>query len=178
MISIGHVVPDVTCEAYLPDGRIEPLSLAQYRGKWLVLFFWPLDFTFVCPTEIRAYSDLSHEFAVSGAVLIGASVDSAHAHRAWVRHGLGAVKFPMLGDVSRRLAEGFGVLTDRGVAVRASFIINPEGRIMSIVANALDVGDLNVGRSARETLRLLHALQSGELTACEWQPGQSFLAVV
>lgn len=171
MISIGHRIPELGCEAYLPDGRIEPLSLSAYRGKWLVLFFWPLDFTFVCPTEIRAYSDLAGDFEVSGAVLLGASVDSAHAHRVWVRHGLGPVKFPMLGDVSRRLAEGFGVLTDSGVALRATFIANPEGRVMSVAAN-----DLNVGRSARETLRLLHALQSGELTACEWQPGQSFVA--
>jgi alkyl hydroperoxide reductase subunit AhpC len=171
MISIGQVIPDSTCAAYLPDGRIEPISLDQYRGKWLVLFFWPLDFTFVCPTEIRAYSDLSHDFDVSGAVLLGASVDSAHAHRAWVRHGLGAVRFPLLGDVSRTLAQGFGVLTESGVAVRATFIVSPEGRVMSVAAN-----DLNVGRSARETLRLLHALQSGELTACEWQPGQSFIA--
>ena len=108
---------------------------------------------------------------LSGAVLLGASVDSAHAHRAWVRHGLGAVKFPMLGDVSRSLVQGFGIHADSGVAVRATFIVNPEGRVMSIAAN-----DLNVGRSARETLRLLHALQSGELTACEWQPGQSFVA--
>ncbi len=171
MISIGCTVPDLHCEAYLPDGRIEPVGLADYRGRWLVLFFWPLDFTFVCPTEIRAYSDLASDFEVSGATLLGVSIDSAHAHRAWVRHGLGPVKFPMLGDVSRALAQGFGVLTNSGVAVRATFIINPEGRVVSVAAN-----DLNVGRSAQETLRLLHALQSGELTACEWQPGQSFVA--
>ena len=171
MISIGQLIPDVACEAYLPDGRIESVSLAQYRGKWLVLFFWPLDFTFVCPTEIRAYSDLGHDFDISGAVLLGASVDSAHAHRVWVKNGLGAVRFSMLGDVSRALSQGFGVLASSGVAVRATFIISPEGRIMSVAAN-----DLNVGRSARETLRLLHALQSGELTACEWQPGQAFVA--
>ena len=171
MISIGQTLPDLGCEAYLPDGRIEPLSLSQYRGKWLVLFFWPLDFTFVCPTEIRAYADLCHDFDVSGAVLLGASVDSAHAHRAWVRHGLGPVGFPMLGDVAHTLARSFGVLTDAGVALRATFIVNPEGRVMSVAAN-----DLNVGRSARETLRLLHALQSGELTACEWQLGEAFVA--
>lgn len=170
MISIGDPVPDACCEAHLPDGRIETVSLDHYRGKWLVLFFWPLDFTFVCPTEIRAYSDLCHDFALSGAVLLGASVDSAHAHRNWVRHGLGPVKFAMLGDVSRTLTQGFGVMTKSGVALRATFIVDPEGRVMSVSAN-----NLNVGRSARETLRLLHALQSGELTACEWQPGQAFI---
>ncbi|HBU28536.1 MAG TPA: peroxiredoxin [Thiobacillus sp.] len=167
MISIGHPIPD----AYIPDGRIEPVSLAHYRGKWLVLFFWPLDFTFVCPTEIRVYSDLLHDFAVSSVVLLGVSVDSAHAHRAWVKHGLGAVKLPMLGDMSRALAQGFGVLAASGVAMRATFIVNLEGRVMSVAAN-----NLNVGRSARETLRLLHALQSGELTACEWQLGEAFVA--
>lgn len=167
MISIGQPIPD----AYLPEDRIEPASLAHYRGKWLVLFFWPLDFTFVCPTEIRAYSDLVHGFDVPGAVLLGVSVDSSHAHRAWVKHGLGAVKLSMLGDMSRALAQGFGVLAASGVAMRATFIVNPEGRVMSVAAN-----DLNVGRSARETLRLLHALQSGEFTACEWQPGEAFVA--
>src|SRR3569832_1141770 len=154
MISIGNTIPAVTCEAYLPDGRIEPLALAHYRGKWLVLFFWPLDFTFVCPSVFCAYSDLSHDFDLSGAVLLGASVDSAHGHRARVRHGLGTVKFPMLGDVSRSRAQGFGVLAESGVAVRATFIINPEGRVVSIAANGL-----NVGRSARGTLGLLHAQQ-------------------
>ena len=171
MISIGHTIPDVAREAYLPDGRIEPVSLAQYRGKWLVLFFWPLDFTFVCATEIRAYSDLSHDFDISGAVLLGASVDSALAHCNWVKNGLGPVAFPMLGDVSHELARRFGVLADSGVALRATFIANPEGRIVSIAANGL-----NAGRSARESLRLLHALQSRELAASEWQPGDGFVA--
>lgn len=171
MIPIGTAVPDVRCDAYQPDGRVEAVSLANYRGRWLVLFFWPLDFTFACATEIRAYSELNHDFDVSGAVLLGASVDSAHAHRAWVRHGLGAVRFPMLGDVSHSLAQRFGVLADSGVALRATFIINPEGRVASVAAN-----DLNVGRSARETLRLLHALQSSEIAACQWQPGDASVA--
>ncbi len=171
MISIGTAVPAVSCDAYQPDGRIEAISLANYRGRWLVLFFWPLDFTFACATEIRAYSDLSHDFDISGAVLLGASVDSAHAHRAWVRHGLGATRFPMLGDVSRSLAQRFGVLTDSGVAMRATFIINPEGRVASVAAN-----DLNVGRSARETLRLLHTQQSSEIAACEGQSGTAPVA--
>src|SRR3569832_1902370 len=157
MRSIGYTIPAVACEAYLPDGRIEPLALAHYRGKWLVLFFWPLDFTFVCPTEIRAYSDLSHDFDLSGAVLLGASVDSAHVHRARVRHGLGTVKFPMLGDVSRSLAQGFGVLAESGVAVRATFIINPEGRVVSIAA-----GGRGGGRAARGARRRRRARRGGE----------------
>ena len=171
MISIGTTVPDVRCDAYHPDGRIEAVSLPNYRGKWLVLFFWPLDFTFACATELRVYSDLSHDFDISGAVVLGASVDSVHAHRAWARHGLGAVRFPMLGDVSHALAQRFGVLADSGAAMRATFIINPEGRVVSVTAN-----DLNVGRSARETLRLLHALQSSEIAVGQWQPGTASAA--
>ena len=171
MISIGTTAADVRCDAYQPDGRIEAVSLANYRGKWLVLFFWPLDFTFACATEIRVYSDLSRDFDISGAVVLGASVDSVHAHRAWVRYGLGAVHLPMLGDVSRSLAQHFGVLADSGTAMRATFIINPEGRVASVAAN-----DLNVGRSARETLRLLHALQSSEIAASQWQPGTASAA--
>jgi alkyl hydroperoxide reductase subunit AhpC len=170
MISIGKIIPAATCDAYLPDGRIASLSLSDYRGKWLVLFFWQLDFTYVCKTEIRAYSDLARDFEAFGSTLLGASVDSAHAHRAWVRHGLGVVGFPMLGDLTRKLAEGFGVLSDSGMAVRATFIVNPQGRVMSMAANAC-----NIGRSAHETLRLLHALRSGEPTACDWQPGQDFV---
>lgn len=160
MISIGHPIPDVCCDAYLPDGRIEPVSLDQYRGKWLVLFFWPQDFTFACPREIRAYSDLCHDFNISGAVLLGASVDSAHAHRNWVRHGLGAVTFPMLGDVSRALCQGLGVLTASGVASNATVIANPEGHVVSIAASGPCIG-----RSARESLCSLHALQSRAQTA-------------
>ena len=171
MIPIGNTVSDISCEAYLPDGRFEAVSLAHYRGKWATLFFWPLDFTFASATEIRAYSDLSHDFDISGAVVLGASVDSVHAHRAWVRQGLGAVRLPMLGDVSHSLARHFGVLTPSGAALRATFIINPEGRVASVAANAL-----NVGRSARETLRLLHALQSSEIAASEWQPGAASVA--
>ena len=102
---------------------------------------------------------------------LGASVDSEYAHRAWVKHGLGTVRFPMLGDASRALAQGFGMLAGFGVAVRVTFNISPEGRVLSVAAN-----DPNAGRSARETLRLLHALQNGQLTACEWQPGQAFIA--
>lgn len=163
-----------TCPALINRKPVYPMAAsnpAHDRDKWLVLFLWPLDFTFVCPTEIRAYSDLGHDFDVSGTTLLGASVDSAYVHRAWVMHGLGAVKFPLLGNVARAFAQGFGVLADSDVAVRATFIINPQGRVMSIATN-----DLNVGRSSRETLRLPYALLNGEFAACEWQPGQSFVA--
>lgn len=163
MLALGTTLPDLHCDAYLPDGRIEALSLSMFRGKWLVLVFWPLDFTHATPADLRAHSELAGDFDLSGAVLLGASVDSVHAHQAWVRHGLGALQFPLLGDVARTLCTACGVLRHDGVAAHATLIVNPEGRIVSVAA-----ADLSIGRSARETLRLLHALQSGELAASAW----------
>ncbi len=171
IIGIGQTIPDYSGEALMPNGQFQTIRLADYRGKWVVLFFWPLDFTFVCPTEIRAFDDLTTEFDAVGAVLLGASVDSVHTHRAWTEHGLGKMHFPLIGDVTRRLAQSCGVLLDeQGVAARATFIIDPEGKVKSASVNAL-----NAGRSAREVLRLLQALKTGEPTACEWQPGETFV---
>jgi alkyl hydroperoxide reductase subunit AhpC len=168
---IGSTVPDLEAEALMPDGRFDKLRTGDWRGRWTVLFFYPLDFTFVCPTEIRAYHNLAPQFEKADALLLGASVDSVHTHRAWVRNGLGEVGFPLIGDVNRGLAQAFGVLLqEEGVAARATFIIDPEGRVASASVNAL-----NVGRSAHETLRLLQAFQAGGLTACEWQPGEPLL---
>ncbi len=171
MLMIGNRAPDLSVEALMPDGRFEHLRLASLLGRWAVLFFYPKDFTFVCPTEIRSYEALAPKFRESDAALLGASVDSVHVHRAWVEHGLGRLSFPLIGDVTRRLAQAFGVLLeDEGVAARATFILDPEGRVASVTANALEVG-----RSATETLRLLQAFQAGGLTACEWQPGDGLL---
>ena len=102
--------------------------------------------------------------------LLGASVDSVYAHAAWIKHGLGKMEFPLIGDVDRSLASGFGILDEQGVALRATFIMNPKGIIESASANAS-----NVGRSPQETLRLVSAFQTGELTGCEWQPGDAFV---
>jgi alkyl hydroperoxide reductase subunit AhpC len=171
MLGIKQTIPDIEFQALLPAGQFTSLRLSDFRGRWLVLFFWPLDFTFVCPTEIRAYNRLVPEFEKIGTALLGASVDSVYTHKAWCANGLGPVDFPMIGDVTRRLAKGFGVLlNEEGVAARASFIIDPHGVVMSASVNGLDVG-----RSAAETLRLLQAFQTGGLTACEWQPGQALL---
>jgi peroxiredoxin 2/4 len=171
MLMILQSVPAVDVEAYMPDGEFQNLRLTHYAGRWVVLFFWPMDFTFVCPTEIRGYEKLAPKFAEAEAVLLGASVDSVYVHRAWTEHGLGKVSFPMIGDVTRRLTEGLGVLLDdEGVAARATFIIDPQGIVVSESTNAL-----NVGRSVDETLRLLHAFQAGGLAPCEWRPGQPLL---
>ena len=170
MLKPGDIVPAFTGEAFYPEGDIRPFDLTATRGKWTVLFFWPLDFTFVCPTEIRGYNDLAVEFSKSDCTLLGASVDSAYVHRAWTEHGLGKMAFAMIGDVGPQLSSSLGILNHEGVALRATFIIDPDGVIQSVMVNGLDVG-----RSARETLRLTRAFQSGELTACDWQPGQAFV---
>lgn len=170
MLKPGEVMPFYSGQAVMPNGRIEPISLADYRNVWSVVFFWPMDFTFVCPTEIRGFNELAKEFEQRHCKLLGASIDSVYVHAAWIRHGLGKVDFPLIGDVDRSLASGFGVLDEQGVALRATFIVNPKGIIESCSANAL-----SVGRSPHETLRLLCAFQTGELTGCEWKPGDEFV---
>ncbi len=170
MLTIGQPLPSFSGEALMPNGEIAKIDLTDYRGKWLLLFFYPLDFTFVCPTEIQAYNTLHAEFAKSGAAILGASVDSVHCHKAWTENGLGKLEFPLIGDLNRALVQGCGVLSNEGYAHRATFIINPTGMIESITINSS-----NVGRSADESLRLLLALQAGGLTPCDWQPGQALL---
>lgn len=172
MLTVGQALPDFAGEALLPNGEFAPFKLADQRGKWVVLFFYPLDFTFVCPTEIKAFNQLQSAFAQLNTVLIGASVDSVHCHKAWTDHGLGKLDFPLIGDLTRELAQSCGVLAPAGFSHRATFIANPEGIIESVSINSS-----NVGRSADETLRLLQALQQGGLTACGWQPGQPLLKV-
>lgn len=170
MLKPADCVPDYKGQALMPDGDIQNIDLADYRGKWTVLFFWPMDFTFVCPTEIKGFNQLATEFDKHDCKLLGASVDSVYVHRAWVQNGLGKMSFPLIGDVGKALSGGFGILDSQGVALRATFIINPSGIIESASANAL-----NVGRAPSETLRLVAAFQSGELTGCDWQPGQEFV---
>lgn len=147
-----------------------PVNLADFEGKWLVLFFYPLDFTAICPTEIQGFNQLHDQFVDTGAVLIGASVDSINCHKAWTEHGLGKIAFPLIGDLTRELAQSCGVLAAGGFAHRATFIVNPDGIIESVSINSS-----NVGRSPVETLRTLQALQVGGQTACGWVPGQPVL---
>ena len=170
MLTVGQSLPNFHGEALLPNGEFGPVKLSDYQGKWVVLFFYPLDFTFVCPTEIQGFNKLHAEFTKNNTVVLGASVDSVHTHKAWTEHGLGKLAFPLIGDLTRELAEGCGVLAREGFSQRATFIANPEGVIESISINSS-----NVGRSTEETLCLLQALQAGGLTACGWQPGQSLL---
>jgi peroxiredoxin 2/4 len=151
-------------------------SLSDYAGKWLVLFFYPLDFTFVCPTEITALSDRATDFAALDTAILGVSTDSVHAHRAWIKTsrdqgGLGSISFPLAADTTLAVSRSYGVLIEEeGIALRGLFIIDPEGVLRYSV-----VHDLNVGRSVEETLRVLEGLQAGGLCPANWKPGQNLL---
>jgi tryparedoxin peroxidase (2-Cys peroxiredoxin) len=173
---IGKPAPNFTCEALKPDGSFANISLSDYKGKWLVLFFYPLDFTFVCPTEIIQYSERVKEFNDVGCEVVAASVDSCFSHLAWTKldrkeGGLGPLKISVLGDLTKQVSKSYGVLNDDGVAFRGIFIIDPNQNIRQITIN-----DLPVGRNVDETLRLVMAFQfyekHGEVCPAGWKPGQ------
>ena len=170
-LQVGQKVPDFTAQAYLSDGSFKDIRLSDYHGKWVVLFFYPLDFTFVCPTEITGFDKHYGEFKKLGAEVIAASTDSVHSHKAWSEKDLGKIQFPILGDTNHKVARNFNVLIeDKGYTLRGTFIIDPNGILKSAVVN-----DTAVGRSVTETLRTLQALQTGKLTGCEWKPGDKTL---
>ncbi|MBI3032540.1 peroxiredoxin [Candidatus Woesearchaeota archaeon] len=172
VVKVGQMVPTFDVEAYV-DGQIKKISLNDYQGKWVVLFFYPLDFTFVCPTEIKGFAAASGDFKAANAEVLAASTDSAHSHKAWFQRDMVQVKFPVLADTNHALSRAFGVLIeDKGIALRGTFIIDPEGVLKYMV-----VSDLNVGRSVQETLRVLKALQTGGLCPIDWKPGQDTLKV-
>ena len=156
----------------------ENVKLADYSGQWLVLLFYPLDFTFVCPTELTSFSDRYEDFEGIGAAVIGVSTDSVHSHRAWLKTprdkgGVEDLRYPLASDITKSVARDYGVLIeDKGVALRGLFVIDPEGTLRYAV-----IHDLNVGRSADETLRVIQALQTGGLCQAEWRPGQETLKV-
>lgn len=167
---IGRPAPDFKADAY-HNGEITQLSLSDYRGKWVVLFFYPLDFTFVCPTEIQGFSERIDDFKKLNAEVIGASVDSVHSHKAWSEGSLGQMKYPLISDISHRISRDYGVLLeDKGISLRGLFIIDPEGNLRSYVVN-----DLSVGRNVDEVHRVLQAFQTGELCPVGWKPGEKTL---
>ena len=171
--SLGHQLPNFGAEAYVA-GEMKKVALSDFKGKWTVLFFYPLDFTFVCPTEIREFAKNDAKFKELNAQVIGASTDSAHSHKAWFERDLPEVKFPVLADTTHAISRLFGVLKeDEGIAYRGTFIIDPEGILRYSV-----ISDMGVGRSVTETLRVLQALQSGGLCPIEWEPGQKTLGKV
>lgn len=169
---VGNPAPKFSMATVSGDGKdFGRVSLDDYTGKWLVLFFYPLDFTFVCPTEITAYSKRYDEFKALGADVLGASVDSEHSHKAWINGDLGKLTFPLASDMTKSVSDDYGILIeDAGIALRGLFIIDPEGVLRYSV-----VHDLNVGRSVDETIRVLKALQTGGLCPMDWDEGDDLL---
>ena len=171
---VGNTAPEWKAEAVV-NGDIKEISSKDYDGKWKVLFFYPLDFTFVCPTEITAYSDAMDKFKKLGAEVIACSVDSAFSHLAWTQQdrndgGLGEVNFPILADITKNIARDYGVLMDDAVSLRGLFIIDDKNTIQHSTIN-----NLSVGRNPEETLRLLEAYQHtakhGEVCPAGWTSG-------
>ena len=169
---VGKKAPDFSMNTCLGDGSdFGKASLSDYEGKWLVMFFYPLDFTFVCPTEITAYSKRVEDFKKEGAEVLSVSVDSDHSHKAWINSRLDKINFPMASDMTKQVSADYGVLIeDEGVALRGLFIIDPEG-----VIRYSAIHDLNVGRSVNETLRVLKALKTGGLCPIDWDEGEELL---
>lgn len=170
-VLVGKQAPDFTAKA-TDGGEIKEVSLSDYKGKWVVLFFYPLDFTFVCPTEIKAYNELNEEFSKAGAQVLGGSIDSAYSHSAWIQRDFGGkLNFPLIADVTKEISRKFGILIEEaGISLRGTFIIDPQGKVQSCQIN-----NLAVGRSTEETLRLLKAFQSGELCPVNWKEGATTL---
>ena len=167
LVRLGDKAPDFAVKG-VHQNRVSEYSLSRYTGKWLVLFFYPADFTFICPTEVVGFSKLAKEFAAQGAEILGVSVDSLDSHRSWADE-LGGIDYPLLSDEDKTLSRAYGVLDEReGVPLRATFIINPNGEVSYLV-----ISHVNVGRSVEETLRVLKALRTERLCPSEWKPGEA-----
>ncbi|MEZ6087648.1 MAG: peroxiredoxin [Pirellulaceae bacterium] len=172
---VTHEAPNFTATAVMNDGSFKEISLSDYRGKYVVLFFYPLDFTFVCPTEIIAFSDAAKKFEELNVQLLGVSVDSHFSHLAWRntprdQGGLGDIDYPLVADLNKQIARDYNVLLDGGVALRGLFLLDKDGIIRHQVVN-----DLPLGRSVDEALRMIKALQyfekHGEVCPANWQEG-------
>jgi peroxiredoxin (alkyl hydroperoxide reductase subunit C) len=176
MLTVGDKFPAFDLKAVVstkPKDAFRDISQASDAGKWKIVFFWPKDFTFVCPTEIAAFGRLNADFTDRDAVIYGVSIDSEYVHLAWRQNhvDLKNLPFAMLADVKRELSQALGVLDKaEGVALRATFIVDPQG-----VIRFVSVNDLNVGRNPQEVLRVLDALQTDELCPCNWQKGDDVL---
>jgi peroxiredoxin (alkyl hydroperoxide reductase subunit C) len=176
MLGVGHKFPVFSLQATVSTEKgksFQTITNSEYPGKWKVYFFWPKDFTFVCPTEIAAFGKLNREFQERDTQLLGGSTDSEFVHLAWRQNhdDLKDLPFPMLADIKRELCLALGILDPQeGVAQRATFVVDPHNMIRFVSVN-----DLSVGRNPQEVLRVLDALQTDELCPCNWQKGQEVL---
>jgi peroxiredoxin (alkyl hydroperoxide reductase subunit C) len=172
MPMIGQPAPQFRAPAVV-GGDFKDISLTDYKGKWVVLYFYPLDFTYVCPTEITQFRDSLPKFKEAGAEVIGVSIDSVHSHRRWIKDDLGDLGYPLIGDVTKRVCRDYGVLIeDAGIATRGTYIIDPEGVIQYIALH-----NLKVGRDTNEILRVLQGLKTGELCGAGWRPGAKHVSI-
>ena len=176
MLTIGDKFPAFNLQACVSREKgkeFQEINNASYKDKWLVVFFWPMDFTFICPTEIAEFGRREGDFADRDAQVLGGSIDSEYVHLAWRNHheDLRDLPFPMLADVKRELTSALGILhKEQGVALRATFIVDPDN-----IIRWASVNDLSVGRSVPEVLRVLDGLQTDELCPCNWEKGQPTL---
>ena len=177
MLQLGQPFPDYNLTGVVSpnaDDAFTNIHQHSYEGKWRVFFFWPKDFTFVCPTEIAEFGRLNQDFIDRDAQLLGVSTDSEFVHLAWKQHKdeLRDLPFPMLSDIKRELSTSLGILdTNEGVAQRATFIVDPQNIVRFVM-----VTDLSVGRNVNEVLRVLDALQTDELCPCNWKKGEKTLS--
>jgi len=170
LAQVSKPAPTFSVETVIKGGDFSRAKLEDYKGKWLVLFFYPLDFTFVCPTEITGFSKRYDEFSALNAEVLGGSTDSVHSHKAWLKE-LGDLNYPLFSDITRDMSWDYRVLLpEEGIALRGTFIIDPEGVLRYALYH-----DLGVGRSVDETLRVLKALQTGELCPMDWSAGKETL---
>lgn len=174
-VLVTQSAPDFKAQAVMPDGSFKEVSLSDYKGKYVLLFFWPLDFTFVCPTEIIAFSEAASQFEALNVQILGVSIDSHFTHLAWRntprnQGGIGNIAYPMVADLSRQISRDYDVLLDAGIALRGLFLIDKDGVVRHQVVN-----DLPLGRSVDEALRMVKALQyfetKGEVCPANWQEG-------
>ena len=176
MCLVTKNAPEFEAEAVMPNNSFETVSLSSYKGKYVVVFFYPLDFTFVCPSEILAFNKQIEDFKAKGCELLGISVDSIYTHLAWKntpvdQGGIGQVQFPLISDISKSISTDYGVLFEGGVSLRGLFLIDKDG----VVRHQL-VNDLPLGRNVDEALRVIDALQfhetHGEVCPANWRPGE------
>lgn len=178
MTIVGKQAPEWKANAYV-GGESKLVSSKDFEGKWYVIYWYPADFTFICPTEIREFEQLSGEFADDGVAVIGCSTDSFFSHKQWFEGTdtfPGGISHPVLADTNHSVSQAFGVYEEEnGIAFRATVVVDKSGRVRSLAVNDIDRDGVGVGRSAREVLRTVQALQSGGLCGAEWKPGENFV---
>ena len=175
-VQVGSPAPKFSAQAYLRSSdEFKQISLEDYKGKWLCFYFYPMDFTFVCPTEIEAFDKALGDFQTRHCEMLTCSTDSHFVHRGWceAHDELKQLKHPMLADITKRISMDYGLLLpEKGVALRGTFLIDPDGIIRWVSIN-----DLGIGRNVEDVLRVLDALQAGGLTACNWKKGEPTIKV-